>query len=1101
MGNDEHSKYIRNAAFQIMLGVALVMLCSGISWADSSSDTIIVYGQSGNSSPRYRVWGGSSWGGEQTMPSVGATPNWIVLSNCPTRDEFACVTYDSSSDFNILFRTNGSWGSVTQICSDGGNAGYRKVDVAYESQSGDMLVAYWDYGGGSTNKIGYRTYNGSSLSSEQHLTLPSTNPVALVRLVPSPTSNQILLFATNTGSDLYSAAWNGSSWSGVSTLEGGVSDWNSWCYDAAWESSGDQAVVVYGEDGYKSPRTQTWDGSSWSGESSMSSIGSEAKVVRIASDPESDNLVVATLDGEKDIYAFSWNGSSWSGSTHVESETRYSDRLQFDVAFEAGTGDAIICYEEKGGNTKIQYRTWNGSGWSNEKNGPKSGDDPVTIQVVTGPESGEVMLGLIDKDTDLACASWTGSSFGSYVELETNAVSQSYECFMICGPTAGAVSVSPADVPYFTDFESGVGPEWNSTTTETNATLSTFLGRFNKTPVSIELNTVIGETYTLEFNLYAIDSWNPSGTTTYDAFAVQVDGADVFEESFSQRTGSYPPTFPNPPESQGNYGYSSSYEEGVYDITVSFVATLGITKITFVDTLDEDLSNESTGIDNVSVGLSRFHDVTSAKGFDVQTTTGSGYGSGLNWADYDNDGDLDVIITGNSSSRRIINNSQGVSFTASTFGTGSERRQGAMLDVDNDGDVDFWSGNNNSYYVEACYQNDGSAGFSDVGNLGYGEPNNNEGVAAADVNRDGWCDIVHFSENANWFGEHQGDPGKSPTVTILGSSDTNIGMNDSGDVGNGDYCSSGDVNNDGYLDFFYHWSSGKLFLSKDSMSFIESLNGISVVTGENDKMGSAWGDYDNDGDLDLFVARHDTNYTGYLWRNDVTWSSPSSGSFTNQTANAYVLDESGQRSCAWGDFDNDGDLDLYVVTHSGVNRLYANHNDGTFRLVDEGAEIDGNGHDAVFVDYDNDGDLDLAMTRESSTAVLLENRTNNSNYLKVRLIGAGSGATNVAAIGVRVELWDSAGSTRLGRRDIGVARGYGGTEPLWAHFGGVDPSTTYKLKVWFHSRDNSNPLEVSVVPGSVSTTIGSKTIPQMITIEETNAKKKIIQWREVPNRA
>ncbi|MCB0718253.1 MAG: hypothetical protein KDD65_07390 [Bacteroidetes bacterium] len=152
------------------------------------------------------------------------------------------------------------------------------------------------------------------------------------------------------------------------------------------------------------------------------------------------------------------------------------------------------------------------------------------------------------------------------------------------------------------------------------------------------------------------------------------------------------------------------------------------------------------------------------------------------------------------------------------------------------------------------------------------------------------------------------------------------------------------------------------------------------------------------------------------------------------------------------------------------------------------------------MDYDNDGDLDLAMTRENSTAVLLENRTNNSKFLLVRLVGSGAGGTNKAAIGIRMELWDASGTTRLGRRDVGVARGYGGAEPLWAHFGGVDPSTTYTLKVWFHSRDNSNPLEVSVVPNSVSTTIGTTVIPQMITIEESSPRKRILRWREVPNR-
>lgn len=1035
------------------------------------------------------------------MPSIGATPNWIVARNCPTRDEFACAFVDTSADANLVFRTNGSWGSVTQVSGDVGANPRRKLDLAYESQSGKMLLAYWDDDGGSTNKIGYRTYNGSSLSSEQHLSLPTSISVSFVRLVPDPQSNQILLFALNAEYDLFACAWSGSSWGSVTLLENDCYGFNVECFDAAWESSGNQAVVVYGEWGSGNPKTRSWNGSSWSSESSMDSIGYTATWVRLASDPNSDEILCAILDDGNDVNMHRWNGSSWSSRQEFEDSASYSDRRQIDIAYEKGGTTAVICYVETGNNS-IQYRTWDGSSWSGESDGTSFNAEPRTVQLLTGAATGDVLLATVIADSDIETSEWSGSSFGSSAELNSNGVSQSYLCYMMAGPTAS--TVTPANIPYFTDFESGVGAEWNTAATDYDADLSTFMGRFSSGSASIQLNTTIGEVYRVKLDVYAIDSWNPaSGSTAYDYVSISAGASEIFRHTFSQRTSSFSPTYPNPADVLGEIAFQSgdpAYVDGVYrNVMVTFTATTTVTTLTFADGLDQAIDDESMGFDNVSVELSRFHDVSVAKGFNVQTSTDETYSSSPFWADYDNDGDLDAILGGNSTARRMINNSEGSSFTASTFGSGNERRGAALLDVDNDGDVDFWSGNHNSYYVETCYLNDGSAGFSDAGNLGYSEPNNNEGVAAADVDRDGWCDIVHFSENSNWIGHHQGDPGVS-LPSLVGSNDSSEGLNDSGDVGNGDYCSSGDVNNDGYLDFFYHYGTGKLFLSKSSLSFAESANGISITTGNNDKIGSAWGDYDNDGDLDLFVPRHDSGNTGYLWRNDVTWTSPSSGSFTNQTSSAYVIDESGQRSCAWGDYDNDGDLDLYVVTRNQPNRLYANNNDGTFRLVDEGAAIDGDGHDAVFVDYDNDGDLDIAYTREDTTNVLLENRTNNTNYLKVRLIGAGGGGTNVAAVGVRIELWNSAGTVRLGRRDVGVARGFGGTEPFWAHFGGVDPATTYQLKVWFHSRDNSNPLEVSLVPNAVSTTIGSVTIPQMITVTEGDARKRILQWREVPNR-
>jgi len=474
-----------------------------------------------------------------------------------------------------------------------------------------------------------------------------------------------------------------------------------------------------------------------------------------------------------------------------------------------------------------------------------------------------------------------------------------------------------------------------------------------------------------------------------------------------------------------------------------------------------------------------YADVSEETGFNVRSTTSYHDGSGLHWADFDNDGDLDAIITGNSSARLMLNIGGGASFFAGSLGTSNLARQGVLLDLNNDGDVDFWHVN------EVYFDNDGSGSFTNYGSLGFTDPKNSEGAAAADVNGDGWCDIVAFSDNGNWIGFSPG----SGALVLSGTRDSAYGLNDRGDQGNGDFCSSGDVNNDGRLDFFYNYGNGKLFVSDGDGTFTQDNRGISVVTGNHDKMGTAWGDYDNDGDLDLYVPRYDSGRTGYLWRND-------GSSFTNVTSLAGITDTSGQRSCCWGDYDNDGDLDLYIVTHSGAsNVLYENLGNGTFASGCAGVEAPGNGHDAVFVDYDNDGDLDLAITQEDTGNTLLRNDTDRVDYLKVRVIGAGAGATDTAAIGARIELYTEGGASLLGRRDIGVARGFGGTEPLWAHFGGVTATETYMVKVYFRSGVQS----VGVVPEAVSTTIGTTTIAQMLTIEEpaVSEEMQVVEWVEV----
>ena len=127
--------------------------------------------------------------------------------------------------------------------------------------------------------------------------------------------------------------------------------------------------------------------------------------------------------------------------------------------------------------------------------------------------------------------------------------------------------------------------------------------------------------------------------------------------------------------------------------------------------------------------------------------------------------------------------------------------------------------------------------------------------------------------------------------------------------------------------------------------------------------GAAFLDYNNDGNLDLYIVngaplpgytmdRHPTNV---LYQNDGT------GHFTDVTAEAVVGDISYGMGCVAADYDNDGDADLYV-TNFGPNLLYRNNGDGSFSDATETAGVGGGDRwssSCAFVDYDHDGNLDL----------------------------------------------------------------------------------------------------------------------------------------------
>jgi hypothetical protein len=156
----------------------------------------------------------------------------------------------------------------------------------------------------------------------------------------------------------------------------------------------------------------------------------------------------------------------------------------------------------------------------------------------------------------------------------------------------------------------------------------------------------------------------------------------------------------------------------------------------------------------------------------------------------------------------------------------------------------------------------------------------------------------------------------------------------------------------------------------------ENLQPVSYsnIPNINEKsMGSSWSDYDKDGDPDLFVA-NDGSQNNRLYRNN------GNGSFTNMTTGAVISDGGHSMGGCWADYDNDGDDDLFVPNTSGDNNfLYTNVNGFLERdyspvIANEG----GNSTSGCWGDYDNDGWLDLFVTNLGANNFLYHNNGDGS---------------------------------------------------------------------------------------------------------------------------
>ncbi len=336
-------------------------------------------------------------------------------------------------------------------------------------------------------------------------------------------------------------------------------------------------------------------------------------------------------------------------------------------------------------------------------------------------------------------------------------------------------------------------------------------------------------------------------------------------------------------------------------------------------------------------------------------------------------------------------------------------------------------------------------------------------IAAGDLNGDGYNDLLY---------------GGGSGASFIWSNSTGTAYTETHD---NEYIFSQrtnmiDINNDGDLDGFvcHDVDANVFYINNGDGTMTYNQGGLGENAGN---YGSVWIDYDNDCDMDMFIAKCGSDNIDQLHRNN------GDGTFTSVGPAAGVNDATQSWSSAWADFDNDQDMDVFIGASSmgsGGHKLYENNGDGTFTNVTVGSGFDtqeGTNIENMPGDFNNDGWVDVLglgsvfmlnngdMTFTPSTSpfyfgpcgdlnndgyldfasgtTLYLNAESGNNYLVVNTIGTES---NKNGIGARITLHSAMGAQI---RDVRSAESFSKMQSLNTHFGiGTDTEIDYITICW-----------------------------------------------------
>lgn len=453
---------------------------------------------------------------------------------------------------------------------------------------------------------------------------------------------------------------------------------------------------------------------------------------------------------------------------------------------------------------------------------------------------------------------------------------------------------------------------------------------------------------------------------------------------------------------------TSPYQAGMMDLKGPGGSLIGFPLITFdQQSLFKPVSAESV------VGAIKFSYVSASAGLDVVKEFREGENPGFKYSthvalsDYDGDGDIDIYAgsydPGSSSYKHyLFKNEMGsfndVSEEAGIRHSGKES-SASFADYDNDGFLDLYIVRSEG---DLLYRNTGKGTFENVtNNARVGSKTGGNKALFFDADHDGDLDLFEMESGLNLLFRNNSDGTFQEQAARMGLAGDNFITSD---------AAFGDFDEDGDIDLFIaNKNTSNVLYSNQRQGIFKDITAESGLKSEGNSGAVTAGDYDNDGYLDLFVASVNGG-THELYHN------LRNGTFVknNKTKEIFsALHKVNAYDAAFIDFDNDGFLDICIAGESvekDGRGLFLYHNDGKGSFTDMSdllPEEIKSGKQIAIMDYNNDGDLDMVIAGLNGGIFLLRNDGGNAgHFINMKLVGlrAGSAKNNYFGIGAKVEL-------------------------------------------------------------------------------------------------